>query len=56
MVKRNLAGGARQEGQVIFVFRMAAVGFVSTYVYKFFRVALCGIIYILFKLSTLGFY
>ena len=46
MVKRNLAGGSRQEGQVIFVFRVAAtVGFVSTYeVYKLFRIALCGII------------
>ena len=32
MVKRNLAGSARQEGQVISLFRVAAtVGFVSTY-------------------------
>ena len=32
MVKRNLARGVRQEGQVILLFRVAAtVGFVSTY-------------------------
>ena len=56
-VKRNLVGGARQEGQVFFVFHVAAaVGFVSTYVHKLFRVALRGITYILFKLLTLGFY
>ena len=32
MVKRDLTGGAHQEGQVIFLFRVAAtVGFVITY-------------------------
>ena len=49
MVKRNLAGGARHEGHLIFVFRVAGVGGVRGYVYKLFRVALCGIIMRLFS-------
>ena len=47
MVKRNLAGGARQEGQVIFTLSCGGDGWVREYVYKSFRVALCSIIYIL---------
>ena len=45
MVKRNLAGGARQEGQVIFILSCGGDGWVREYVYKSFRVALCSIIY-----------